>query len=179
MLPQADTADAETIGAVNDHFSGVGFGEVDGGGAEGLSQLEPIGLLVDDEDLRGAAQGRAVRGHEPDRASAKDRHCVPGAHLGQLGTVIPGGEDVREQREVQSRARCSPLLLLSFRVMPLGYPLQTGACVAWSGAHGRTGGLGAWAGAWWSCVLGLPGSGGVSGAGAGVPGGRDRSRPVG
>src|SRR6202044_2450597 len=35
-----------------------------------------------------AAQHGAVRGHQPNRAGAEDRHCVPRLNLGQLGAVV-------------------------------------------------------------------------------------------
>ena len=57
-------------------------------------------MEVDDERLGGAADPGAVRGHQPDRASAEDRHRPPRLYPGQLGAVVAGWEDVGQHREI-------------------------------------------------------------------------------
>jgi hypothetical protein len=91
---------AGPVGGVGDHLHRVGFGEVDRGRSVPLGQREPVRSLVHHEDLRGAAEDGAVRGHQPDRPGAEDRHGVPGADAGELGAVVAGGEDVGQHGEV-------------------------------------------------------------------------------
>ena len=93
--------DAEPVGAVHDGGGRVDLGEVDGGGPDLAGKGETVGLLVDDEDLGGAAQDGAVGRHQPDRAGAEDRHALAGGDHGQLGAVVAGREDVRQHGEVR------------------------------------------------------------------------------
>jgi hypothetical protein len=65
-----------------------------------LGQGQPVGLEVDHERLGRPADVGADRGHQPDRPSAENRHRASRLDAGQLGAVVAGREDVRQQREV-------------------------------------------------------------------------------
>ena len=62
--------------------------------------LQPVGLLVDGDDLRGAEHPGAVHGELADRAGAPHRHHVAGLDVAHLGTHVAGGQDVGEEQHL-------------------------------------------------------------------------------
>jgi hypothetical protein len=83
-----------------DLLDGVANFEVDGRRSDLAGLVEPLRDVVDDVDLARAAQQRAVRGQQPDRARAEDRDGRARLHVRQLGGVPAGDERVGEHHEV-------------------------------------------------------------------------------
>ncbi|SFI70060.1 hypothetical protein SAMN05421835_101498 [Amycolatopsis sacchari] len=87
-------------GRVEDLLGRVGLGEVDRLRADLLGEREPSGFLIHHENLGGAPDDRAVRGHQPDGPRAEHHHRLAGTQPGEFGAVPAGGEDVGEHGEV-------------------------------------------------------------------------------
>ena len=78
----------------------VSGGEVDGYGAELARLVQALGDVVDDVDVRRAAQAGAVGCEQADRARAEDDHAVARRHTSQLGGVVAAREGVGQKHEV-------------------------------------------------------------------------------
>ena len=78
------------------------FIQIDGFTTEAAGLLEPFLVQVADNDHRGAQQLRGMGGGQSNRTRTGDVYGRTGCHAGAVGTVVSGGEDVR-QAPVRSR----------------------------------------------------------------------------
>ncbi len=74
--------------------------EVDGDGAAGAGHGQPLGHVVDADDLLGAHHDRAADGELADRAGAPYRHRVGGLDIALRRGLPAGGQDVAEKQHL-------------------------------------------------------------------------------
>lgn len=101
---QADRVDAlvgaPATGEVEQGRAYVGVLEVDGVVALGGGHVEPVGLLVDRDDLLRAQDPGAVHGELADRTRAPDGDDVTVLDVAHLGAHVPGRQDVGEEQHL-------------------------------------------------------------------------------
>ncbi len=84
---------AVPVGALDDRRGGIVLlVEVDGNRTVGArGEVQPVGMVVDDEDPLGVQHPRAGGGHQADRAGAVDRHATALADAGIAHRLVAGG----------------------------------------------------------------------------------------
>ena len=100
-----DAVEPEPVGDVQDRLDHLLVGPVHGGHPDPLGQRQPVRMKVHQERLQGTTKVGAESGHQTDRAGAEDGHRLARLRTGELGAVVAGREDVRQQGEVSLPVR--------------------------------------------------------------------------
>jgi hypothetical protein len=87
---------AFAVGELEDLVDRRAVAIVDPDCADLLGQFQPIGMAIDDHDLRRASDLCGQGGHQADGAASVDDDRLPGLQAGQLDGVVAGWPDVGE-----------------------------------------------------------------------------------
>ncbi len=96
----ATTVRAETHRLVQDELHRIGLRIINRNSTDLLSQTQPVGVPVNDHDLRRTLNTRGQGCHQSHRTGTVNHHRIPWNHAGHLGGMIARGEDVREHHVV-------------------------------------------------------------------------------
>ncbi len=90
----------DAAGHFHQGFADMGLLEIDDLGAEFLRQFEPMGMVVDADDLLGPHQHGALHGKQAHRSGTPDGDRVARLDLGVFSRHPAGGQDVGEEQDL-------------------------------------------------------------------------------